>query len=469
MMRGPRACAASSGAFVLLLALAVAPAAAAPPERLVVTNSASWMPYAFRDASGEPRGVLIDLWRELAEDAAIEVTFDLVAWRRSLELAESGEVDLHAGLTRSRARAAYLDFSAPLFRVRTQLFARRGSGIRHLAGGHGAVIGVVDGTVEQRFVAEFYAGVATRAFPDSEAMVAAAVAGGIDAFVADYPTGHYRLIRREAIDRFEAVDTLYTDDIRAAVPRGEDELLAFVDARIAAFDPARTEAILDRWLVPREPLPAWLWPTLGGVGGGAALVAFTLHYAALRRSVRRRTRELRTTVEALADANAELERRAHVDPLTGVANRHRFLDQAARAIDRARRYGRPAAVALFDLDGLKAINDRHGHLVGDAALTRVARTLAGEVRASDLVARWGGDEFVVLLPETEAAAAAATATRLAGRVAEEAIRTDGETIRPGVSVGVAAYTGTAAGVEDWLRAADEALYADKARRASREG
>jgi len=448
-----------------VLSVAVDAGAASPPERVVAVNSAAWMPYAFRDADGEPRGVLIDLWRDLAEEAGVEIRFELVTWRRSLSLVASGEVDLHAGLTRSPARAADLDFSAPLFRVRTQLFARRGTGIRHLAGVHDAPVGVVDGTVEQRFIADYYAGVRTRAFATSAAMVEAAVAGDIDVFVADYPTGHYRLVRREAIDRFEAVDTLYTDAIRAAVPKGEAALLAFVDDRIAGLDPAATQAILDRWLVPRERLPSWVWPTLGGICGGMALSTLAIHYAALQRTVQRRTRELRTTVDALSRANAELERRAHVDPLTGIANRHRFLDQARRAIERARRCGRPAAIALFDLDRLKAINDRYGHLVGDEALTRVARTLAAGVRESDLVARWGGDEFVVLLPETDEAAAATTAARLRRDVADEVVRVDGEAVSLGVSAGVAGYTAAAGGIEGWLRAADAALYADKPARA----
>ncbi len=397
--------------FVAVLALlsgAVDAGASAAPERVVAVNSTAWMPYAFRDANGEPRGLLIDLRRDLAAEAGVESGVDMVTWRRSLSLVESGEVDLHAGLTRSHARGACLDFSAPLFRVRTRLFARRGTGIRHLAGVDDTPVGIVDGTVEQRFIADDYAGVRTRAFDTSAAMVEAAVAGDIGAFVAD---------------------------------------------RIAGLDPARTQAILDRRLVPREPLPAWVWPTLGGICGGIALSGFTIHDAALQRTIRRRTRELRSTVDALARANAEPERRAHVDPRTGIADRHRFLDQARQAI------------ALFDLDRLKAINDRYDHLVGDEALTRVARTLGAGLRESDPVARWGGDEFVVLLPESDEEAARTTAARLRRDVADEVVRIDGETVSLGVGAGVAVSTAAAGGIEGWLRAADDALYADKSARA----
>ena len=437
-------------------------AGAAPPERLLAVNSSAWMPYAFRDADGAPRGVLVDLWRRVGDDAGIELRFELVPWRRSLERVDARAVDFHAGLTRSRVRAAHFDFTRPLFSVRTQLFARRGAPATHLADLSDAPVGVVDGTVEQRFLADFYAAVATRAFATSEAMVNAAVAGEIDLFVADYPTGYYRLIRQEAIDHFAAVDTLYTDEIRAAVPKGEADLLAFLNARLAALDPAATRAILDRWLVPREAWPTWLWPVLGGVAAGVGGLGFAGHYATLRRTVERRTAELRRTVDALARANAELDRRANVDALTGLANRHRLVDEARRTIERAGRYGRPASLVLVDLDGLKRINDRHGHLEGDAALERVAAVLAAEVRACDLVARWGGDEFVVLLPETGEAAARALATRLSERVAAATVPA-ATGVSLAVSVGVAAWQPDHGGLDAWLRAADASLYAGKAR------
>jgi diguanylate cyclase (GGDEF)-like protein len=450
-----------AAAAVALAAQAGAAAGADAPERLVVANSASWMPYAFRDADGEPRGVLVDLWRRVGERTDVEIAFELVTWRRSLDAVTAGAVDVHGGLTRSRRRAEILDFSAPIIRVETQLFARRGEGVLGLADAVGRSVGVVDGTVEQAFLARYWSGIETVPYADSEAMVMAAVGGAVDAFVTDFPTGQYRLIRREAIDRFATVDTLYTEGIRAAVPKGEAARLAWVDAALARIDEAEKQALLDRWLVPRAPLPPW-WPwTLVGAAGGLVGVGVGVHYVALRRMVWRRTEDLRKTVAALAAANNELDRRAHVDPLTGLANRRRFVDAALAEIARVQRYGHPLALALIDVDGLKAINDRFGHLAGDAALDRIARTLADHVRAHDLVARWGGDEFAVLLVETEAAEARATASRLAAAVAATRIDVDGTAIPLGIGVGVAAYPGDGAGLDAWIAAADAALYGDK--------
>lgn len=122
--------------------------------------------------------------------------------------------------------------------------------------------------------------------------------------------------------------------------------------------------------------------------------------------------------EPLRRRVAALEEAALRDPLTGLYNR-RFFDEAlAQACGAARRYGRPLALALFDLDNLKTINDTRGHAAGDAALRTAAHHLLSSARAADMVCRIGGDEFAVLLPETGAAGAEMFARRVAAGLSE---------------------------------------------------
>lgn len=116
-------------------------------------NSASWVLYAFRDADGEPRGVLVDLWRKAGSHAGVDLTFELVTWRGSLDLVAAAQADRHGGLTRSNAREARFDFSASIIRVTTQLFARTSAGVVSLAALEGRRVGLVDGTAEQGFLA----------------------------------------------------------------------------------------------------------------------------------------------------------------------------------------------------------------------------------------------------------------------------------------------------------------------------
>src|SRR5438874_3719770 len=150
------------------------------------------------------------------------------------------------------------------------------------------------------------------------------------------------------------------------------------------------------------------------------------------------------------------------DPLTGLANYRQLTYAIDAEIKRFQRTERSFAVVLLDMDGLKKINDSFGHLVGSLALCRVAETLFGSCRAMDTAARFGGDEFAVVLPETGDAAAWHVARRVAERVAR-----DGEKPPLSVSVGVAVYPRDGDSLEALLSAADRSLYDSKARRRSK--
>ncbi len=164
----------------------------------------------------------------------------------------------------------------------------------------------------------------------------------------------------------------------------------------------------------------------------------------------------------LEEANARLARLASVDALTGIANRRGFDQQLRQAWRLAQRKRLPVALLMMDLDGLKPLNDRQGHLAGDAWLRRVAAILEnGLLRHSDFAARYGGDEFVILLPGTDREGAAAVADRLRRDIAAAA-GADG--LESGtVSIGVAAYQPRREDrAETLIAAADAALYAAKA-------
>jgi diguanylate cyclase (GGDEF)-like protein len=171
---------------------------------------------------------------------------------------------------------------------------------------------------------------------------------------------------------------------------------------------------------------------------------------------------LAAVVAAQREVQGTWRELAVTDPLTGLAN-HRQLVQALEAeIKRSRRTAQPLAVVLLDLDGLKQINDRHGHLAGSLAIRRVAEALLGSCRATDTAARFGGDEFALVLPETGEAAAWHVARGVVDRLA-----TDVEKPNVSISVGVAVYPGHGDTVEALLNAADVALYETKERRKSR--
>lgn len=138
--------------------------------------------------------------------------------------------------------------------------------------------------------------------------------------------------------------------------------------------------------------------------------------------------ELKHTRDELKQALVELERLAHTDPLTEVANRRHWLDLAEREFDRARRYDSTFGVVLLDLDWFKQINDRYGHGTGDDVLVAVSRAVEAAIRRSDVLGRFGGEEFVILLPETDFDEILSVAERVRLAIAALAVpmRTDGE-------------------------------------------
>jgi diguanylate cyclase (GGDEF)-like protein len=144
------------------------------------------------------------------------------------------------------------------------------------------------------------------------------------------------------------------------------------------------------------------------------------------------------------------------DPLTGLANYRRLIDAIELEIKRYGRSGRPFAILLFDLDGLKKVNDTHGHLVGSRALCRLADVLRAHCRQLDTPARFGGDEFAVVLPETTSAQAQQIATRIRDRIAS-----DGESPPISAAVGSAVFPDDGESIDKLLSAADRALYGMK--------
>jgi two-component system cell cycle response regulator len=159
--------------------------------------------------------------------------------------------------------------------------------------------------------------------------------------------------------------------------------------------------------------------------------------------------------EELVDQTARLEEQLFEDPLTRVHNRRFVFGQLAAMISGARRHGRPLAVAMVDLDGFKAINDRHGHETGDSVLVAAAEALQRALRAEDVLGRLGGEEFLAVLPDTDAAAAARAAERLRAAVADA-----GGRVRVTASVGWAVVQPDEQ-PDDLVRRADDALYIAK--------
>jgi two-component system cell cycle response regulator len=174
----------------------------------------------------------------------------------------------------------------------------------------------------------------------------------------------------------------------------------------------------------------------------------------------RRVVELQNQLVEMARQLEELSSR---DELTGVFNRRHFSETLEKAFDRWQRYRRPLSIAMIDVDRFKQVNDTFGHQKGDAVLTEVARRFAKAMRSSDYLARLGGEEFAVLLPETQLSDALTFSEKMRSAIAAAPVQVGGgEALSVTVSVGTASLAHTDFhSVEEMITAADEALYRAK--------
>jgi diguanylate cyclase (GGDEF)-like protein len=183
----------------------------------------------------------------------------------------------------------------------------------------------------------------------------------------------------------------------------------------------------------------------------------------LRATVARVLAEADQARRELEDARAriaQLERLADEDSLTPVANRRAFVRELSRMIAFTRRYGVPSSVIYFDVNGMKRINDTHGHPAGDAALRHVAQILCKNVRESDIVGRLGGDEFGVILAQTSQEQANAKGKALAEAISASRLRWGKIRIPVSAAYGVYSFSG-ADDAQVAIEAADKAMYQHK--------
>lgn len=153
---------------------------------------------------------------------------------------------------------------------------------------------------------------------------------------------------------------------------------------------------------------------------------------------------------------------SETDDLTGVLNTRGFAIAATRAIGQSLRYQRPATLLMIDSDSLKAVNDTHGHETGNRLLCQVARVAQTELRLTDVLGRYGGDEFIVLLPETPAKGAALVAERIREMIEATPLEANGKQIRSTVSIGTATFPDDAPSLDALVARADRAMYEAKA-------
>jgi diguanylate cyclase (GGDEF)-like protein len=280
-----------------------------------------------------------------------------------------------------------------------------------------------------------------------------------------------RLIERASLDE---IKELPTDRIARELPELIGDIVSSVaDANGAPYELSEAQA---QRVAALAALRSGRETSAGDVARDVAALQAVLVRALREELAGKEPERFADAVEQLIDATGaiqaaaaeelirrrsrELESQAHTDALTGLGNLRYLQKQINHLLAIHKRYGRPFGVLLMDVDGLKRINDAHGHPAGDRVLMQVAMSLQRSIRNVDVAARLGGDEFCVLAPEQESEASATLAERLAAAVREEVASPDDPPLS--MSIGVAACPSHGEDAETLIDTADRAMYRAKA-------
>ncbi len=455
-----RAARAARRVAALALVVLAAPLLAASPavevelsaeERLYLDQAGAipfcvdpdWAPFEVIDARGEHQGIGADLLRLAAERAGVALELVWTSdWEESLAAARTGRCLMLSFLNRTPERERWLIFTQPLFEDPNVFITREEHPyISNPAGLEGASIALPRGTAVEEWV--------RRDFPnlhivhtDTEAEALGKVSRREANMTLRSLTVAANTIRSEGWFNLKIAGHAqgYDNQLRVGVRQDEPLLRDILDKAIATITPAERARVVNRH-VAITIQPPTDYRLLAQIAFVFAAVLLTNLYwiARLRR------------------ANRELRVRSQTDALTGLRNRSELNRRFAEYLARAVRYERPLSVILLDLDGFKQVNDLLGHLGGDSVLKDFAAVLNESVRSTDCVGRWGGEEFLVLCPETAEAQALALAERICAATRDHAFASGR---RHTVSAGVATLA-AADSADDLLQRADGALYQAK--------
>jgi diguanylate cyclase (GGDEF)-like protein len=176
--------------------------------------------------------------------------------------------------------------------------------------------------------------------------------------------------------------------------------------------------------------------------------------------IQRISNQLEQRNRQLDELNRQINAVAIHDQLTGLYNRHFIVDQLVRQFESYMRYGNPCSIVMVDIDHFKQVNDRYGHAVGDKVLVAFSRLMESMMRQGDLIGRYGGEEFLLILPMTDLAAASQLARRIRARLASEPLIDQPVMLVVTASFGVAQIR-SAESIDDWLQRSDQAMYSAK--------
>ena len=444
-------------------------------DTLILLANEDLPPITYND-NGTSKGVAVDIAKAIGKKIGYDIKVLTVNWEQAQQLLQNGEADGLLHINPSPEREKHFDFTDPLLKSDFSIFVQiNNTSLWDIDDLRGKVVGVEPGGYPSVLL-QGYEDIAIEYIYNWKASFKALRSGEIDAIVVDRWIGEYELANSKISD-IKIIETpIESQYSRIAVRKGDSEMLALINSGLREITEDGTmDKIMAQWQGKRviylteDYFQLFYLRTASLFLLLIALVAlyFVWKYRKLSKKlearVKERTEELLRTNEKLKVANSKLERISMIDGLTSIKNRRAFDIEYCKAWDICLREGIPLALIMIDIDHFKIFNDTYGHLSGDQTLIRTAEVIKEVIKKpGDLAARFGGEEFVVLLMNTDAKEAAIVAEEIRGKVEGLGIKSERIKSVITVSLGVASVVPDSEMEPNWLiDTADRALYKAK--------
>lgn len=433
------------------------------PVVRVGVERVGWPPFEVFTRDGQFQGIAADYLTQL--ETLLGIRFEIVttlSWDDVLNKARTREIDVLPSAVSTPERLQYLLFTEPYVRSPMVMVTRdQVEFIADTALLQGMRVGVVTGYISDELLSRDYPQLALIRHPGTVPGLHSVARGEDDVFIDNLAVVSY-LIKSEGLANLKiSGQTPYFFNLAMGIRNDWPLLHSAMQKAMQSMSAQEHDAIYNRWVkIQLTEQIAWgnYWPLL--LAAAVLFVLLTLylvHLHLLNRKIHLAHRQLAAAELALREKNRELEILSVTDKLTGCYNRHHLDSILTKAFEHSHRYNRPLALVLFDLDHFKQINDRFGHQAGDRVLQAFVALVQNNIRRSDVFGRWGGEEFMLICPETSEEQAMQVAEKIRQSLAELSIL---EGFQTTTSAGVACDLRKSS-VDDLILTADQQLYEAK--------
>ncbi|MGJ0486860.1 MAG: diguanylate cyclase [Methylomicrobium sp.] len=415
-------------------------------DHIGVCVDPNWMPYDFVDPQGQYVGINADFHKIFAERIGKEIRLvKTVDWKQSLEYVKQRKCDILSSATPTDERRQFLAFTRP-FNDYPIVIATRNDRpfITNIQNFLEEPFATVEGFAAADLLKQKYPNLIIVEAKDARTGLEWVTDGTIYGYLDTVATIGYQSQKHGLLNiKIGGVtDVHYT--MAVAVRNDHPLLLSIFDKAVASLTETEKLKILNKWIsITYESRPDYRRFGYVIYGLGVLLLLLILRELVVRK--------YKLKLQAL---NKELEQLSNTDSLTGIANRRSLNRAFEKEIARADRYHSKFAAVMIDVDHFKAINDNFGHHAGDQVLTAIANLLGETIRANDLVGRWGGEEFLILCPETDQYGAMQLAETIRQKIQSHDFALS---ISITASLGVAEYCESQS-LEELIKIVDAALY-----------